>query len=126
MDQPAPSTIDAYIAAFPPEIRALLEQIRSTIRQTVPAAEETIRYRMPTFRLHDHNLVSFAAFKNHIGLYPTPLAHADFGAELAVYATGKGTLQFPLGTPIPFDLIHKIVLFRVQETEQRASKAKKS
>jgi uncharacterized protein YdhG (YjbR/CyaY superfamily) len=109
--------IDSYIASFPPEIQAILEKVRQTIRAAAPDAKETISYQMPTFTLHG-NLVHFAAFKNHIGFYPTPSGIKAFAAELSVYKGGKGSVKFPLDQPIPYDLIRKIVKFRVKENLQ--------
>jgi uncharacterized protein YdhG (YjbR/CyaY superfamily) len=106
--------IDSYIASFPEETRALLKQIRTTIRKAAPEAKEIINYGMPTFTLKG-NLVHFAAFKNHIGFYPTPSAIEAFKKELSVYEGAKGSVQFPLAKPIPFDLISRIVEFRVKE-----------
>ena len=120
----SPQTIDAYIAGCPPAVRARLEQVRQTIRAAAPAAEETIGYRMPTFRLHG-NLVHFAAFQNHIGFYPTPSGIEHFQSELAGYASAKGSVQFPLDQPLPLDLIRRIVVFRVQENLGRAAAKKK-
>ena len=106
--------IDSYIASFPEETRKLLQQLRITISKAVPEAKETINYGMPTFTLKG-NLVHFAAFKNHIGFYPTPSGIEAFKKELSVYEGAKGSVQFPLAKPIPFDLISKIVEFRVKE-----------
>ena len=122
MDQTAPRTIDEYIAGFPPEVQAILEKVRATIRKAAPGAEETIKYRMPTFTLNG-NLVHFAAFKNHIGLYPTPRGIDEFKAELSAYKEGKGSVQFPLDKPIPYGLISKIVKFRVKENLKKAKTA---
>jgi len=120
------SDINAYISEFPEEIRVILKQIRKTIQQTAPEAKEAIKYGMPTFVLNG-NLVHFAAFKNHIGFYPAPSGIDAFIDELVVYRTGKGTLQFPLGKPIPFDLISKVVKFRVEENMKKTKrKSKKS
>ena len=91
-----------------------------TIRKAAPGAEETIKYRMPTFTLNG-NLVYFAAFKNHIGFYPVPTGIEKFKKELAVYEQGKGSVQFPLDQPIPYSLISKIVKFRVKENLARAA-----
>ena len=113
-DHTAPTTIDEYIAGFPLDVQAILEKIRATIRKAAPGAEETIKYRMPTFTLHG-NLVHFAAFENHIGFYPVPTGIEKFKKELAVYKMGKGSIQFPLDQPIPYGLISKIVKFRVAE-----------
>jgi len=114
IDQTCPKNIDEYIASFPPEVQAILEKIRLTIRKAAPGAEETIKYQMPTFTLHG-NLVYFAAFKTHIGFYPIPTGIEKFKKELAPYKQGKGSVQFPLDQPIPYGLISKIVKFRVQE-----------
>lgn len=106
--------INEYISEFPDEVKAVLEQIRETIQQAAPGAKEAIRYGMPTFVLNG-NLVHFAAYKNHIGFYPAPSGIDEFIEELAVYRTGKGTIQFPVNQPIPFNLIKKVVEFRVKE-----------
>lgn len=110
-----PGSIDEYIAAFPKDTQKILQQIRATIKQTVPEAEETISYAMPTFTLHKVYLVYFAAFKHHIGLYPAPAGDLAFEKELSLYKSGKGTVQFSLNKPIPLDLIAKIVEFRLKE-----------
>ena len=124
-DQTAPKNMDEYIAGFPSDVQAILEKIRMTIRKAAPAAEETIKYQIPTFTLNG-NLVHFAAYKNHIGVYPAPTGIEKFKNELSIYGSGKGTLKFPLDKPIPFDLISKIVKFRVKETLKRAeAKGKK-
>jgi uncharacterized protein YdhG (YjbR/CyaY superfamily) len=111
---PEPATIDDYIAACPAETRVVLEQVRQTIRAAAPQATEAIKYRLPTFVLHG-NLVHFGVFKNHLGFYATPSGNAKFRRELAAYAGGKGSVQFPLAGPMPLDLIRRIVEFRVQE-----------
>jgi uncharacterized protein YdhG (YjbR/CyaY superfamily) len=108
------STIDEYIGTFPEDVRSILEKMRQAIREAAPEVEETISYRMPAFRLNGI-LVYFAAFKNHIGFFPTPTGIEAFKKELSSYAGGKGTVRFPLGQPIPFDLVKKIVRFRVKE-----------
>ncbi|MCU0372200.1 MAG: DUF1801 domain-containing protein [Ignavibacteria bacterium] len=107
-------SIDEYIASFPEETVLLLEQIRKTIKQAAPLAEETISYSMPAFR-QNGILVYFAAFKNHIGFFPAPSGKEAFGKELSVYKGGKGTVQFPLDKPLPLNLISRIVRFRVKE-----------
>ncbi len=118
------NNIDSYIGEFPTEIRATLEKIRSVIRLAAPEAKEAIKYGMPTFVLNG-NLVHFAAFKNHIGFYPAPSGIDEFIDELAIYRTGKGTIQFPIDKPIPFDLISKVVKYRVAENmEKRKGKSK--
>jgi uncharacterized protein YdhG (YjbR/CyaY superfamily) len=123
-DQPAPKTIDDYIAGFPPDIQEILEKIRTTIRQAAPDAEEAIKYQMPTFTLQG-NLVHFAAFKQHIGFYPVPTGIEAFKEELSVYEGGKGSVRFPLDKPIPYNLIDQIVRFRVKETLEKAEAKRK-
>ena len=118
-----PNNIDVYIAAFPKETRDILEQIRATIKKTAPGAEETISYAMPTFKLNGVYLVYFAAFKKHIGFYATPTGHKEFKEELAHFKQGKGSVQFPLDQPMPYNLITKIVKFRVKQNLAK-SKAK--
>jgi uncharacterized protein YdhG (YjbR/CyaY superfamily) len=112
--QKAPQNIDEYIAGFPLDVQGILEKIRMTIRKAAPQAEETIKYQIPTFTLNG-NLVHFAAFKKHIGFYPTPTGTEKFKKELAVYESAKGSIKFPLDRPMPFGLISKIVKFRVRE-----------
>jgi uncharacterized protein YdhG (YjbR/CyaY superfamily) len=108
------STIDEYIATFPKDIQAILGAIRQAIRESAPNAEETISYQMPAFRLNG-TLVYFAAFKNHIGFYPTSSGITAFKKELSQYEVSKGTIRFPLIKPIPLDLVKKIVKYRVKE-----------
>lgn len=123
--QTPPKNIDEYIAGCPQDVQQVLEKIRMTIQKAAPQAEETISYQMPTFRLNG-NLVHFAAFKNHIGFYPTPSGIDEFKNELSAYKSAKGSVQFPLDQPIPYGLITKIVKFRVKENLERvAAKAKK-
>jgi uncharacterized protein YdhG (YjbR/CyaY superfamily) len=107
-------TIDEYINAFPRRIQVILADIRQAIRTAAPAAIETISYQMPTLKLNG-NLVHFAAYKNHIGFYPAPSGIKAFKRELLPYKWSKGAVQFPLDRPIPYDLIKKIVVFRVSE-----------
>jgi uncharacterized protein YdhG (YjbR/CyaY superfamily) len=111
--------IDEYIGNFPNDVREILEKIRITIRKAAPLAAEKIGYGIPTFTLKG-NLVHFAAFKKHIGFYPTPSGIEQFKRELSVYEGAKGSVQFPLDKPIPFGLISKIVKFRVQENLKKA------
>ena len=118
MSKSKPKTIDEYIAMFPKDVQKILENLRQVIRETAPTADETIDYGIPTFKLNG-NLVHFAAFKNHIGFYPTPSGIEAFKKELSHYKQSKGTVQFPLDKPIPFDLVKKIVEFRVKENESR-------
>lgn len=124
-DQTAPKTIDEYIAGFPDEVQEILEKIRTTIREAAPEAQETIKYQMPTFTL-EGNLVYFAAYKKHIGFYPVPTGIEAFKEELSQYKGGKGSVQFPLDKPIPYDLISRIVLFRVKENLEKAAAKRKS
>jgi uncharacterized protein YdhG (YjbR/CyaY superfamily) len=102
------TTIDEYINAFPEDVQKILNQLRQTIKDAAPEAEETINYQMPTFTLNG-NLVHFAAFKNHIGFYPTPAGIEAFREELAPYKGAKGSVQFPIDQPLPLPLIRKIV-----------------
>ena len=118
--QAAPTTIDEYIAGFPPEVRRLLRQVRATIRKAAPKAEEKISYQIPTFFLHG-NLVHFGAFKNHIGFYPAPMGLKEFQKELSKYEGAKGSVRFPLDQPMPLALITRIVKFRVRKNLERAA-----
>ena len=112
--------IDEYIATFPAELQKRLRDLRSTIKAAAPNAEEKISYGMPTFFLNG-NLVHFAAFKTHIGFYPTPSGIEAFKKELSIYKGAKGSVQFPLDQPLPLKLIVKIVKFRVAENLKHAS-----
>ena len=114
-----PKNFDEYIASFSPEVQAILEKIRLTIREAAPQAEEKISYQMPTFALMG-NLVHFAAFKKHIGLFPPVKGDEKLNAEIARYRGEKGNLKFPLDEPIPYDLIRRIVKVRVKEQRQKA------
>ena len=107
-----PSTIDEYIAAQPKSIRAVLEKIRKTIRKAAPKAIEKISWSMPTF-WQGENIIHFAAFKKHIGIYPGDLGNIPFEQQLASYKTTKGAIQFPLDKPIDYDLIADITKYRV-------------
>lgn len=112
------NTIDEYISQFPHEIKMSLNKIRQIIKTKVPDAKEAIKYGMPTFVLNG-NLVHFAAFKKHIGFYPTPTAIVKFKNELEKYKTSKGAIQFPLDQEIPYDLIKRMVEFRVGENTRK-------
>lgn len=116
------SPIDDYIAGFPPETRMALEQVRALIKTVVPDAIETMSYAIPTFDLDGHHLVHFAAFARHVGFYPTPSGVAAFKDELQQYKNSKGSVQFPLGRPMPLDLIRRMVEFRVGESKGQASR----
>lgn len=120
------TSIDEYIATFPEETQKILEQIRATIKAAAPEAQEKISYQMPTFFLKG-NLVHFAGYKTHIGFYPTPSGIENFKNELSSYEQAKGSVQFPLDQPIPYDLISKMVAFRVKENLAKAEdKGKKT
>lgn len=114
----APRSIDEYIAGFPHELQDILQEIRSIIKEAAPDAEEAIKYQVPTFILNE-NLVHCAAFRKHVGFYPTPSGIRHFKDELSAYHSAKGSVQFPLDKPIPFNLIRKIVKFRVKETRKK-------
>jgi uncharacterized protein YdhG (YjbR/CyaY superfamily) len=124
-ERSTPTTIDEYIAGFPPDVQAILHKVRATIRAAAPEAQETINYQIPTFTLEGGNLVHFAAFKNHVGFYPTPSGMERFQKELASYESAKGSVRFPLNEPIPYDLIGEIVRFRVQENLEKAAARRK-
>lgn len=112
-------TIDEYVRTFPKDVQGVLERLRQTIRKTAPQAVETISYDMPTFKLDGKFLVSFAAWKSHIGLYPIPSGTAAFQKEVSPYRGAKSTVRFPLEKPIPHDLVEKLVLFRMRETHEK-------
>jgi len=121
MNRPSYSTIDEYIADHPADVQAILEKIRRTIRRSAPKAEETIGYQIPAFKLNGKILVYFAAFKNHVGVYPAPRGEPEFKDELGEYKGGKGTIQFPLDKPINYDLIRRIVRFKVKKDLESAT-----
>lgn len=112
-------TIDEYILQFSPEIQEVLETLRKVIKEAAPDAEEKMSWQMPTFALHG-NLVHFAAHKNHIGFYPAPSGIEAFKKELSEYKGAKGSVQFPIKKPMPYELISKIVKFRVAENVKAA------
>ncbi|NOU74011.1 hypothetical protein GC098_21855 [Paenibacillus sp. LMG 31458] len=119
-------SIDAYISIFPPEVQEILTRLREVIKESAPGAEEKISYQMPTFALHG-NLVHFAAYKNHIGFYPAASGIEAFKDELSRYKGAKGSVQFPIDKPLPYDLISRIVKYRVAENFRKAEgKLKKS
>jgi uncharacterized protein YdhG (YjbR/CyaY superfamily) len=123
--QSAPRNIDEYIAGFPRDVQEVLEKIRLTIREAAPGAKETIKYQMPTFTLKG-NLIHFAAYKRHIGLYPSPAIGTEkFKKEIAVYQGEKGAVRLPLDKPIPFALISRLEKLRVKENSDKAVKGKK-
>jgi uncharacterized protein YdhG (YjbR/CyaY superfamily) len=124
MDNRTDPSVDAYIARFPAEIQERLQLLRQVIQQTAPDAEETIAYAMPAYRLHG-SLVYFGAFKQHIGFYPTGSGITNFTQELTPYPSSKGAVQFPNDQPIPYDLVERIVAFRVQENLRKFAAKKK-
>ena len=121
MEQNKYNTVDEYFLQFPDKVQEILQELRRLIKDTAPEAEEKISYQMPTYYLHG-NLVHFAAHKNHIGFYPTPTGIEAFKDELSNYKGAKGSVQFPIDKPMPFDLIRKIVEFRVSENKKKARK----
>ncbi len=121
MISPKPKNIDEYIAGFPKDTKALLNQVRTTIRQAAPDAEEVISYAMPAYK----GLVCFAAFKKHIGFYGGRTVNEAFKKELSTYKQGKGSVQFPMDKPMPLNLIAKIVKFRVKKNLEKVGKKKR-
>jgi uncharacterized protein YdhG (YjbR/CyaY superfamily) len=121
----APKNMDEYIAGFPNDVQEILKRIRITIKKAAPEAEEAIKYQMPTFVLQG-NLLSFAAYKKHIGMYPAPAGTEKFNKQLSPYRTAKSTVRFPLDRPIPFDLISQIVKLRVKRNLKKAKRKKQS
>lgn len=116
-----PATVEAYIAAFPPETQKLLEQMRSIIKKAAPKAEESISYMMPAYKLNGP-LVYFGGYKSHIGFYPTGSGIEAFKKEIAAYKSSKGAVQFPLDKPLPVKLITVMVKYRVMVNKEKASK----
>lgn len=120
VEQSTVQSVDEYIAKFPANIQSMLEEVRKTIQQAAPQAEEAIRYQIPTL-IYLGNLVHFAAFKRHIGFYPAPSGIEKFKNELLAYKSAKGSVQFPFDQPLPLELIRKIVVFRVSENQSKAA-----
>ena len=118
------ASVDEYIATFPEDVQKIMKQFRATIKAAAPGVEEAISYNMPTFNLNGKYLVYFAGWKTHIAFYGAPKGNAKFREDLSAYETGQGTLKFPLAEPMPFDLITKIVKFRVAENLKRTDKKK--
>lgn len=114
-----PLTVDEYIETFPEATQQILKQIRAIIKQQSPDAAEGMNYGMPSYKTNGKPLVYFAGFKNHIGFYATPTGHAAFADELSQYKQGKGSVQFPLNKPIPYDLIKRIVQYRIEENKKK-------
>ena len=121
MDRRTAADIDEYISWFPDDARKILTKIRSTIKKAAPKAVESISYQIPTYKVNGKALIYFAAFAKHVSVYPVPRDAKEFAAELADYKGGKGTLQFPLGKAVSYDLISRIVRFRLKEIESRRS-----
>jgi uncharacterized protein YdhG (YjbR/CyaY superfamily) len=119
------ASVDEYIQSFPADIQAILTRIRAIIKEKSPDAVESISYGMPAYKTFGKPLVYFSGYKTHIGLYATPSGHAAFEKELSKYKQGKGSVQFPLNQPIPFELISKIVEFRVMGNIDNFDKKKK-
>jgi len=116
-----PTTITQYINAAPRQAQKKLREMRACIRASAPGAEESLKWGMPSFS-YNRILVTFAAFKHHVGLYPTPAAVRAFAEDLTGYVTGKGSIQFPLDKPLPLALIRKIVAFRVRDSIEKDGK----
>jgi len=116
-----PAAVDAYISGFPDHVQEILNMIRSIIREAAPQATQLISYGIPTFKLNG-NLVHFGAYEKHIGFYPTPSGIEHFKQELSLYEGGKGSVKFPLDQVIPWDLIQRIVEFRVAENLEKSSR----
>ncbi len=110
-------SVDEYIATFPKEVQLILEKIRLTIIEKAPNATESISYGMPAYKTNQKPLVYFAGYKKHIGFYATPTGHSAFSEALSKYKQGKGSVQFQINEPIPYDLIARIVAFRAKENE---------
>jgi len=115
-------SVDDYILTFSGDIQVLLKRFRRIIKEKAPDAIESISYGMPGYKTHGKPLVYFAGYKNHIGLYATPSGHVQFAEELSKFKSGKGSVQFPIDQPIPFELIERIIEFRVKENELKAKK----
>jgi uncharacterized protein YdhG (YjbR/CyaY superfamily) len=111
--------IDEYIAIFPNDVQEILQKIRKIIKEIVPEAEEAISYGIPTFKMHGTYVIYFAGFKNHVSLYPIPQVSESFKNQIAKHIKGKGTVQFPLEKPIPYDLIKQFVKFSKEANEER-------
>ncbi|MEO8805744.1 MAG: DUF1801 domain-containing protein [Burkholderiaceae bacterium] len=115
----APTTIDEYIAGFSPDVQSILQRVREVVRAAAPEAQEVISYRMPALK-QDGILVFFAAFKNHVGLYPPVSGDPEIERAIAPYAGEKGNLRFPLDKPIPYDLIARITVLRLTQDRAKA------
>jgi uncharacterized protein YdhG (YjbR/CyaY superfamily) len=118
------SDVDSYIAGFPPKVQVMMRKLRTCIRKAAPAAEESISYMMPAYKLNGP-LVYFGGYEKHIGFYPTGSGIVPFQKEISVYKHSKGAVQFPLDQPLPLPLIEKMVKFRVKENLTKADIKKK-
>lgn len=114
------TTIDEYISTFPADVQAILEKVRQTIHKAAPEAAETMSYGIPTFNRNGKHLVFFAGWKHHISVYPLPAGDAAFQQSMAHYKRAKGSIQFPLDQPIPYDLVEQLVTFLIMETPEQA------
>jgi uncharacterized protein YdhG (YjbR/CyaY superfamily) len=117
---PAAKNVDEYIQRYPVKLQPVLQRIRRTIKKVAPNAKEVISYQIPAY-VQSGMLIFFAAYKSHISIYPAPRGNEAFRKELSAYKGGKGTLQFPIGEPIPYDLIARITKFRLAENEKKAA-----
>ena len=118
-DKKPPTTIDEYISTFPDNTQAILEKVRQAIHKAAPDAVETMSYGMPTFDLNGKHLVFFAGWKHHISLYPLPAGDEAFQQKISQYKRAKGTIQFPLDKPLPYDLVEKIVTLLMKEKPEK-------
>jgi uncharacterized protein YdhG (YjbR/CyaY superfamily) len=112
------ATIDDYVRSLPEDVQPVFEGVRRAVREAAPGADETISYQIPTLALNGRYLVHFAAWKNHLALYPTPAGDPAFEQEIAPYRAAKSTVRFPLRKPIPYDLIRRLVALRVRQREE--------
>lgn len=117
-------SVDSYIAHYDGEVKNRLKAVRQLIKNIVPDAVETISYKIPTYKYQDKNLVHFAAFERHIGLYPSSRVIEHFLPRLTAYKTSKGTIQFPHASPFPHDLIQSIITYRYETFEVKVSPTK--
>lgn len=116
------NTVEDYILQFPVSTQQVLHQFRALIKKTAPEAVESISYAMPAYKLYGQPLVYFAAYAQHIGFYATPTGHSAFANDLSKYKQGKGSVQFPLDQPMPWELIHQMIAFRVAENAAKKNK----
>ncbi|MFN8009125.1 MAG: DUF1801 domain-containing protein [Terriglobia bacterium] len=123
-DHSHPGSVEAYIASFPKDVQVILRKIRATIRKAAPQATETIKYNIPTFTFMGM-LVSYAAYKEHIGIYPAPAGDEKFNQKLSKYKSAKHTVRFPLDKPIPYGLIRQVVKLRAMKNLAKAKGKKK-